>query len=254
MTNENRVLLHTDRDALCASVAARFITKVIDLLDEQERVDLCLAGGTVGIQTLGAIAANPASRGIAWDRVHCWWGDERWLPEGDPERNVTQARDAILDGLEIPTENIHAFAASDEGLSLDEAASRYAEDVAELDEARSFDIAFLGVGPDGHIASLFPGHSSVAATELVIAERDSPKPPSERLSLTLPVINRADRIWVVLSGGDKAPALGLALAGAPADEVPLSGVRGQKRTVFFVDQSAAAEVPANLIATGYDQP
>jgi 6-phosphogluconolactonase len=108
------------------------------------------------------------------------------------------------------------------------------------------------VGPDGHIASLFPDRPGIRETErTVIAVRDSPKPPPERLSLTRPVINGSARIWLVLSGTDKASALGLALAGASYTEVPAAGAKGRKRTVFFVDRDASSEVPESLIAPDY---
>jgi 6-phosphogluconolactonase len=106
------------------------------------------------------------------------------------------------------------------------------------------------VGPDGHIASLFPEHASVHETErTVIAETDSPKPPAERLSLTLPVINSSERIWLVLAGADKASALGLTLAGVSLNEVPAAGVEGRRSTLFFVDADATAEVPDDLTTT-----
>ena len=115
-----------------------------------------------------------------------------------------------------------------------------------------FDIMFLGVGPDGHIASLFPGRNgSINVPSTVIGVRDAPKPPPLRLSLTLHALNSADRIWMVLAGAEKASALGLALAGASRDEVPVAGIKGRKRTVFFVDQAAAGQVPQNLIASSY---
>jgi 6-phosphogluconolactonase len=102
------------------------------------------------------------------------------------------------------------------------------------------------------VASLFPEHAQVRETErVVVAETDSPKPPPQRLSLTLPVINSSDRIWLVLAGSDKASALGLALAGANVNDVPAAGAEGRLRTVFFVDQDAAAEVPESLIAPSY---
>ena len=85
----------------------------------------------------------------------------------------------------------------------------------------------------------------------MIPVRNSPKPPPERLSLTRPVINSSQRVWLVLAGADKASALGLALAGASRDEVPVAGIKGRKRTVFFVDGDAAAEVPETLIARDY---
>ena len=244
MTSERRVLVHPDAESLVASVAARFLTKVIDLLDEHESIDVCLTGGTTGIAVLAAVAANPAREGIDWSRVAFWWGDERYVPRGDPDRNDKQGHDALLDVLPVPAENLHPFPAPGEHASIEEAAEAYA---AELGDT-VFDITFLGVGPDGHIASLFPDHASVRETQRkVVAETDSPKPPSQRLSLTLPVINASERIWLILAGADKAGALGLALADANVASVPVAGVKGRKRTVFFVDQAASAEVPEGLI-------
>ncbi len=244
MTNSRRVLVHPDAESLAASVAARFLTKVVDLLDERETVHIGLTGGTMGIAVLAAIAANPARSGLDWTRVHVWWGDERYLPRGDADRNETQARAALLDVLALPEENVHPFPAPGEQPDIEAAADAYAADLGDT----VFDILFLGVGPDGHVASLFPDHAAVLeSSRTVVAETASPKPPPERLSLTLPVINRSERVWLVLAGADKAAALGLALANANVASVPVSGVQGRKRTVFFVDQEAAAEVPENLI-------
>ena len=256
MTNARRVLVHADRKALAGSVAARFITKVVDLLDQQPRVNIALTGGTVGSAVLEAINESPARDSIDWSRVILWWSDERWLPRGDAERNDTQARTALLDHVALRPENIHWCAASDAGISLEEAAASYAAELTDAaDEGRDtprFDILFLGVGPDGHVASLFPDTPGIRVTVgSVIAVRNSPKPPPERLSLTLPVINSADRIWLALAGPDKASALGLALAGASTWEVPAAGVEGRLRTVFFVDREAAAELPDDLIAAEY---
>jgi 6-phosphogluconolactonase len=107
------------------------------------------------------------------------------------------------------------------------------------------------MGPDGHIASLFPERSGIRESErTVIAVRNSPKPPPERLSLTLPVLNSSARVWLVVAGADKASALGLTLAGASINEVPAAGIEGRRRTLFFVDAEAAAEVPESLIDPG----
>ena len=256
MTNARRVLVHANKKALAGSVAARFITKVVDLLDQQPLVNIALTGGTVGTAVLEAINESPARDSIDWSRVVLWWSDERWLPRGDTERNDAQARAALLDHVALRSENIHCCLASDSGLSLEEAAASYAAELAgaarEGTAAPRFDILFLGVGPDGHVASLFPDTPGIRVAEsTVIAVRNSPKPPPERLSLTLPLINSSDRIWLALSGPDKASALGLALAGASTFEVPVAGVQGRLRTVFFVDRDAAAEVPEDLIATEY---
>ncbi|MCU1473928.1 6-phosphogluconolactonase [Amnibacterium sp.] len=254
MTNERRVLVHPDVDALTAAVAARFLTKLVDLLDEYTTVNVVLTGGTVGAGTQRAVATSGMRNTIDWSRVHFWWGDERFVPKQDPERNEVQAREALLDRIAVPEANIHPFPASDEIEDIDRAAAAYAEVLLEHAEGGAsvprFDITFLGVGPDGHIASLFPereGHGPAT----VIAVRNAPKPPPDRLSLTLPAINSSHRVWMVAAGAEKATALGLALAGASEDEVPVAGVQGRKRTVFFVDSAAAQNVPPNLIAQSY---
>jgi len=256
MTNERRVLVHPDKASLASSVSARFITKMLDILDAQAVAHVVLTGGSMGSAVLESVAASPGHATIDWSRVHFWWGDERWVPARHHERNDEQARAALLDGLELPATNVHPFPASDSGLSLDEAAETYAAELAQhgVDGLPHplFDITFLGVGPDGHIASLFPHRSGIQVTDrTVIPVRNSPKPPPERLSLTRPVINSSQRIWLVLAGADKASALGLALAGASRDEVPVAGIKGRRRTVFFVDADAAAEVPESLIAPDY---
>jgi 6-phosphogluconolactonase len=255
VSSERRVLVHPDKASLAATIAARFLTKVVDIIDARGEAVIVLTGGTMGYATLEAINQSAARDSVDWSRVSFWWGDERWLPSGDPERNETQSRAALLDHIPVDPDRVHAFAASDSGIELDEASARYAEELAnnatDGAELPHFDITFLGVGPDGHIASLFPERGGIREeAKTVISVRNSPKPPPERLSLTLPVINSSDRVWLVLSGADKASALGLTLADASVFEVPAAGVHGQRRTLFFVDQDAAAEVPENLTTPG----
>lgn len=255
MSNERRVIVHPDRQSLAAAVAARFITKVVDLVDEFEEASIVLTGGTMGSAVLQAINENPARDSIDWSRVNVWWGDERWVPAGHPDRNETEARRVLLDHVALDPARVHPFAASDSGIELDDAADAYALEIATHSPANAnmphFDIMFLGVGPDGHVASLFPDRGGIRELEkTVISVRRSPKPPPERLSLTLPVINSAARVWLVVAGADKASALGLTLAGVSLNEVPAAGVEGRRKTLFFVDAEAAAEVPENLIAPG----
>ncbi|QWL32234.1 6-phosphogluconolactonase [Rathayibacter toxicus] len=255
MTNERRVLVHRDKQTLAGSVAARFLTKTIDILDDRGSANVVLTGGTMGAATLTEIATSSAAGNVDWSRVHFWWGDERWVPRGHEDRNDVQAG-VLFSTLNVPTENVHPYPGADQGLDLDEAAAAYDTELRQHAAVGSdyprFDITFLGVGPDGHIASLFPERSAVRSAEVgVLPVRNSPKPPLERLTLTLPLINQSDRVWLVLAGADKASALGLALAGAHTNEVPAAGAVGRKRTVFFVDQEAAAEVPESLIAPSY---
>lgn len=255
MSNERRVIVRPDRQTLARAVAARFITKIVDLIDEFEEASVVLTGGTMGSAVLEAINGSPARDSIDWSRLNVWWGDERWLPSGDPERNETQARVALLDHVPLEEARVHPMGASDAGPDLDAAAAAYAAELAIAAPRNAklphFDITFLGMGPDGHVASLFPERGAVRDREhSVVAVRNSPKPPPERLSLTLPVINSSARVWLVVSGADKASALGLTLAGASIDEVPAAGVEGRRTTLFFIDAEAAAEVPESLIHPG----
>lgn len=252
MTANTLVVVFDDRAALIAGIAERFSSLMKEVLAQQDVAHIVLTGGSVGIESLSAIGDTTANTGIDWTRVHLWWGDERWLPSGDSERNDVQAQDAFLAKIDCPVENIHRFPHAGGELDLDSAARAYATELeAHAPEGArfpSFDLVFLGVGPDGHIASLFPGYDGIREREAtVIPVRNSPKPPPERLSLTLPVINSADQVWLCLAGADKASALGLALAGANASEVPAAGAVGIEKTLFLVDHAAAAKVPKNLL-------
>ena len=109
-----------------------------------------------------------------------------------------------------------------------------------------FDVVLLGIGEDGHVASVFPEHPVGDETRRSSAVRDSPKPPPIRITLTLPTLNTADEVWVIASGDGKAEAVGMALAGAGPCQVPAAGVHGAERTLWLLDRAAAAEVPAKL--------
>jgi len=255
VSNEPRVWVHSDVAELERVAASRFLRKLAQAIADFGEATVVLTGGTVGIGVLAAVNADPARDDFPWDRLNVWWGDERWVPKDSPDRNERQARKALLDHVPLDPARIHPFPASDEGLTLDEAADAYAAELlAHAPRGQSlpaFDVTFLGVGPDGHIASLFPESEGIRERErTVVAVRNSPKPPPERLSLTLPVINSSARVVIVLAGADKASVLGLALAGASQIEVPVAGVLGRRRTLFHVDAAGAAEVPQNLIDPG----
>lgn len=247
-----RVVVEADKSALADSVAAQFVGKLAQLTQERETVHVSLTGGSMGAAVLERVAGHPGAAMVDFPRVHFWWSDERFLPRADGERNALQAREALLDSLDIPAANVHEPAAADDGVSLDEAAAAYAVELAQYGtEERpypEFDICFLGVGPDGHIASLFPDRVEVSVTDVsVLAVRDSPKPPPERVTFTRPVINSSHRVWLVAAGADKAPALGLVLAGASPFSVPAAGASGTSETVVWVDRAAAAELPDDLL-------
>lgn len=242
--------------ALAARVADRFLARLQARTRNGRIAHVCLTGGSMGGAVLAAAADDPRSADIDWSLVHFWWGDERFVERDDPDRNSLQSRRALIDRIPVPDENVHEVAAPSDGLTLDQAAAAYAAELARFPSAHgewpSFAVCFLGVGPDGHIASLFPDRPEVTVTDAAaLPVRDSPKPPPERVTLTRPVLNSAKRVWLVLTGADKASALGLALAGASYASVPAAGAKGRRRTVFFVDEAAAAEVSPELIDRDY---
>lgn len=255
-----QVIIKKDAATLADYVATRFVNRVVKRVAEGKRMHICLTGGTMGGAVLRAAALDPRVADIDWSLVHFWFGDERFVARDSDDRNDRQARAALLDALVVPAENIHTVASTDDGIDLDSAAIAYADELAQFapsDRSEtgpwpSFDICFLGVGPDAHIASLFPDRPEISVTDrATVPVRDSPKPPPERISLTRPVINSSKRVWMVIAGADKAAALGLALAGASYQSVPAAGAKGRRRTAFFVDEAAADQVPPQLIDREY---
>lgn len=250
------LVIHRDAALLAQAAAARLIVKLIDVQNAREVAHVSLTGGTVGIGTLAAVAQLPARDAVDWQRVHLWWSDERFLPTGDSERNDTQARAALLDRLDLPPANVHAMPATDgpDGTDAQAAADRYAAELVAFadpaipgSDAPSFDVLLLGMGPDGHIASLFPEHPGAYEEKpSVIAVHNSPKPPPDRLSMTFRVIESAREVWVVAAGTEKAAAVRMALSGAGRVQVPAAGAHGRARTLWLVDRAAAAQLPPGL--------
>ena len=247
------LIVHRDAPLLAQAVAARLVTKLVDVLAAKDEAHLVLTGGTVGIGSLAAVAELPARVAVDWKRVHLWWGDERFLPAGDPERNETQARAALLDKLELDPKLVHAMPASDgpDGDNAEAAAERYADELAlhaaDDSDVPEFDVELFGMGPDGHVASLFPEHPGVYEEDAsVIAVHNSPKPPPVRLSFTFRTIQSAREVWIVAAGGEKAAAAHMALSGGGRVQVPAAGALGRVRTLWLLDRAGAVELPPGL--------
>ncbi|WP_113703171.1 6-phosphogluconolactonase [Nonomuraea lactucae] len=246
------IVVHRDADILAKAVAARIITRLVDAQSAKGSASLVLTGGTVGIATLAAIAGTPARDAVDWRRLDIWWGDERFLPDGDPERNETGARQALLDHVDVDPERVRVMLGPDSGLTAEEAADAYATELRKAARpedhgpAPSFDVTLLGMGPDAHVASLFPGMPALYDTRPVVAVHGSPKPPPTRISLTLPTIQASREVWVVAAGAEKAGAVRLALSESGPVQVPAAGARGRSRTLFLLDRAAAAKIPPEL--------
>ena len=235
-----RVVVYPDAATVATATAARLITAITDTLAVQERADIVVTGGTVGIATLSAVAANDLSGSVDWSHVHVWWGDERFVATGDRDRNEGQAQEALFRAIALPEENIHRVPSSTDVDSVATAATLYRDDLARHGNPR-FDILMLGLGPDGHVASLFPGHAAFKdQSATVLAVRDSPKPPPIRVTLSLAAITRAKQVWVVAAGTEKAEAVADCLHGNTA--YPGAAVGGTDVTLWLIDAAAATRV------------
>ncbi len=245
------VLRHPTSQDLAEDVAARTITTLVQRIADAGTAHVCLTGGGIGTASLAAIAERPGADAVDWGRVHVWWGDERFLPRDDPERNETAARRALLDHVAVRPDHVHAMPSSDSCADVDTGAAEYTRELlawARPGEAvPSMDILMLGVGPDGHVASLFPELPAVHDTRWVAGVHGSPKPPPLRITLTLPTIRSAQEVWLLAAGTEKARAVRLALTpGAGPWQVPAAGARGRRRTLVLVDDGAAGQLPSDL--------
>jgi 6-phosphogluconolactonase len=249
--SQGSVIVHGDAKELAQAVAARLIVRLIDAQAVRGTASVVLTGGRIAAAVYTAIRESPARDAVDWSRVDFWWGDERFLPAGDPDRNETQARAALLDAIPLDPARVHPMPASDgpDGDDPEAAASRYSYELATAGGPGSawlpyFDVLLLGVGEDGHVASIFPEHPVGYDTRRVAAVRGSPKPPPVRITLTYPTINTAEEVWLIAAGTDKATAVGLALAGGAGPmQIPAAGVHGVELTLWQLDRPAAQQVP-----------
>jgi 6-phosphogluconolactonase len=243
------IVVHRDAKLLATVVAARLVTALVDATAARGRASVVLTGGGIGTAVLAELAAAPAAAAVDWRRLDVWWGDERFRPDGDPERNETGAKEALLSKVDLDPARVHPMPGPDgpDGDDPEAAAVRYARWLRDAARPAGpvppFDVLMLGIGPEGHIASLFPGLPAVFDERPVVAVRRSPKPPPVRLSLTFPAIQAAREVWVIASGEEKAEAVRLSLSGARPHEVPAAGARGRERTLYLLDRAAAGRLP-----------
>jgi len=248
VTADSRLVIETfpDTDALVAAAGDRLAAAIEAAVEARGRALVVLTGGGAGIGLLARLRADP----VDFSRVHLFWGDDRFVAADDAERNEKQAREALLDHVNIPAGNVHAMAPSDGayGDDLSAAATGYARTLADLAEdglsTPRFDVHLLGMGGEGHINSLFPHTAAVReTTRAVVGVEDSPKPPPRRITLTLPAIRNSREVWLVVSGEVKADAVAAAIGGADPDDIPAAGAVGTEATVWLIDDAAAAKLP-----------
>lgn len=219
-------------------VAMRFLERIAAAQDRGEVPHVALTGGTVARLVHRRVAARAPGSGVDWDRVVFWFGDERFVDSRSEDRNALQAREDLLDV--VGASRVHEMPASDQCAGVQEAARQYG-DLLRAEGGGAFDLVMLGMGPDGHVASLFPGHPQLDVQDTIaVPVIDSPKPPPERVSLTFAALNRSRAVWFLVTGAEKADAVARACAyEGTVDETPARGVKGPSIT-WYLDQNAAS--------------
>lgn len=230
-----------------AAAAAALVDDVLNWLirraEAPENIQIAVSGGSLGEVVLPQLFRAGIAAGFDWQRVHFWFADERFLPAQDPERNATLLAAALAEVAGVHHEQVHEVPAKGSVVNVTAAAARYSDEIARTLPADAsgtpqFDVMLLGMGPDGHTASLFPGLPGAEVTDRVaIAVHDSPKPPAERVSLTLPVINASRMVAVYATGAGKRDALEDA-RGENRENYPIARIAAKESLRLYADDAA----------------
>jgi 6-phosphogluconolactonase len=246
------VVVHRDAGAVAGAAAERLSARLVDAQKERGTAALALTGGGVGMGTLDALRRGTGRLAVDWGRVDVWWSDERYLPAGDPERNETQARAALLDHVEVDPARVHPMPALDgpDGKDVDAAAQRYADELAAAAPhgrgVPAFDVLLLGMGPEGHVASVFPESPAAHDDRYVVGVHGCPKPPPTRITFGFAALTAAREVWLLVAGAEKAAAVAMALSGAGRVALPAAGAVGRTQTLWLLDEAAASQLPPSL--------
>ena len=245
------VVIEPDADRLARAVASALVARLAAAQAVHGTASVVVTGGGIGtavLQRVADLADEPEHAVVDWSLVDVWWGDERFVPVDDPDRNELGAKTALLDRVPLDPERVHPIPSSDAGFDEPEqAADWYAAELAaaagEGGTVPRIDVLMLGMGPEGHVASIFPDSPAVTDERPVVAVRDCPKPPPTRVSLGFSAITAAEEVWLLVSGEGKAEAVARALSGATPAELPAAGARGRRATRWLLDTAAASQLP-----------
>jgi 6-phosphogluconolactonase len=243
MSHQRELLIAGSPDDLAREAAGRVVDAAHRAIAERGRFSVALSGGSTPRRLYQLLTLPPYKPGVDWSRVHLFFADERFVPHTHAESTVRLVRETLLAGVTVPERNFHAMPT--EGDTPEVCAARYEAMLWDYfgAEEPSLDLVLLGMGPDGHTASLFPGHP--VAHGLVACVRDSPKPPPIRLTLTFGAIRAAREVWFLVTGSDKAATLEQVFRSSPEDGDALPAARiaaRDGRTLWLVDRQAAASV------------
>ena len=239
--NGPAVRVHADAATLAGGVATALLARLEEAQARGETPHVALTGGSIADVLHRELARLAADCSVDWSRVVFWWGDERFVPAASQERNAAQATESLLRHLPVEPSQVHQMGSSDDFADAEAAAQDYTATMRQHGSG-GFEVVLLGLGPDGHIASLFPGRPALDAGDAIaVAVHDSPKPPPDRVTLTLGALNRARAVWFLVAGEEKAGAVARSLAEeGSVSTTPARGVRGESETLWWLDEEAAA--------------
>jgi 6-phosphogluconolactonase len=235
MIREARVFANAD--LMTPAIAEETLRIARDAVAKRGRCSVCLSGGTTPKALNEVLAREYASR-VPWNQMHFYWGDERYVPHDNPHSNYLMAKESLFSRLAVPSENIHPMPTNYP--EPDSAAREYEVELRRFFGAQpAFDLLFLGIGPEGHTASLFPNSPALKETERWVLSAEVPADPPSRLTLTYPVINRARNILFLAAGSGKRGIIEAIRRdpGGPASQYPAARVDAA-RIVWFLDQAA----------------
>ncbi len=233
-----RIVRLDDATEVADVVARRLLERIVELQEKRGVVHICLTGGSTANQMYERFADLVSESELDASKLQLWWGDERFVPATDAERNSLQAVSRLARTVAIKSADIHMMPAQDGRADSHQCAAEYETELGDT----TFDVTLLGIGADGHVGSIFPHHPSFdPTTRNVIGVTDSPKAPSDRISLTLGALNRSEEIWFIATGASKADAVARALE--EDEELPASHVQAREATYWFLDADAAAQLP-----------
>jgi len=247
MEQKPEILTFADAVTTAAAIAGALIE---ELAGRKAHTHISVTGGGLGSAIWPALVANPRADEVLWNRIHIWFSDERFVPAGDADRNDNAVL-GVAGELGLLPEHIHSVPGPDLVGSVDESTLDYACALAGRRvphpgnlPAPVFAVSILGIGPDGHVASLFPGRPELGETKpAVVAVENSPKPPPVRVSFTRPMLMQCQQLWMIAAGAEKAQAVSRALTpGESPNRTPAAGLRGREATRWFIDKAAAASL------------
>lgn len=246
MKFQPEIMVLPDIEVVARETAERFAKSAQQAIKKHGRFTVVLAGGTTPIRAYSLLATPKYSKEIQWDKVYVFWGDERFVEVSDPESNYAIAYSNLLSKVPIPERNIFRIRTFSDDVEAD--AKEYEMTLKSFFKGNpKFDLVMLGIGPDGHTASLFPQHPEVVAPsqKLVAAVFDAPKLPSTRITLTLKALNNTSETWILVTGNEKASAVKEIFEGKEnIGKWPAQGIKPKSgRLIWLLDQAATTLLP-----------